>query len=787
MVPDGTLLKEILKQQKIRAMFLVPAVIEELLFEPNGIRYFKDLDFLAYSGAPSSPAVGDRLSKVVELLSPFGSTETLIVPELALPWEDWAWHEFNPLFKHEMQLLDADEGTYELVLVCDDDMKDINAVYHNLPGVGKYHTKDLFVRHPTRPTLYKYYGRRDDIIVLANGEKFNPMPLEMHVRDQSSLKGTLVIGNGRTQAVLLVEPAEPLDEAAKAEMVETLWPLVEEANALVPSQGRIAKNKIICAASDKPFARTGKGTVVRKLTEQAYKDEIKALDSDAPLTNGIFNGIDNMGLEPSLKPVYERATVIGFLRRVLTAASFAAGATVGEDDDFFAYGLDSVQSIEITANLKRTLRAQVPKTVSVDWITPRTIFHNPSLADLSRLLTAFLNEGIIPNEDRRLTRARAVDEVVERYTQDLPARPAQATPAKMSAVAVIGTTGYLGGYLVASLLKDAAIQKVFCLNRSGDAEEKQKAALTRLDKALEPHLHKLVYFKVALGQPRLGLGEEEYQTLVDSVDAVAYNAWRLDFGLSIRTFDPFLRATRDLVDLAAASRRNMRILFVSSVSAVHGMDTAVPEAPVEDALAALDNGYGQSKLAAERILAAANEQAGIPVSIARVCQVGGPSAAAAGTWADQPWISALLRTSKALRALPSPFAPLDWVPVDVVAAMLHRFLLQQPVPAGAQVFNVYPPKPQPWEALVDALRESAGISSVIPWSDWIRRLQGIRDPTPEDVAKYPALKLLDFYSTLTDGTREVKFATDHARSVSQVDIPTLDRDTIQSWLQDWGL
>src|SRR5258707_455829 len=92
--PDSTLLKRVILNQKLRCMLLPPAVIEGLLNEPNGIDFFKGLAFLVYSGAPFSPATGDRLSQVVEIISPFGSTEVYPQPELAPSREDWAYHEF---------------------------------------------------------------------------------------------------------------------------------------------------------------------------------------------------------------------------------------------------------------------------------------------------------------------------------------------------------------------------------------------------------------------------------------------------------------------------------------------------------------------------------------------------------------------------------------------------------------------------------------------------------------------------------------------------------------------
>ena len=140
-----------------------------------------------------------------------------------------------------MELYDSSEGVFELVILADESTKDTTAVYHNVPGVSRYYTKDLFLRNPdlAKPNLYRYYGRRDDIIVLQNGEKFNPVPLELTVQAHPSLKGALMIGNGRNQAALLVEPQQPLtDEASRSQLLDDIWPLVDKSNSLVPGQVR---------------------------------------------------------------------------------------------------------------------------------------------------------------------------------------------------------------------------------------------------------------------------------------------------------------------------------------------------------------------------------------------------------------------------------------------------------------------------------------------------------------------------------------------------------------------
>ncbi len=91
---------------------------------------------------------------------------------------------------------------------------------------------------------------------------------------QSSLNGSpntghplrmraLAVGQGRFLAALLLEPPSDINRAS---LVEEVWPLVEQANLLVPAHGQLTRTKVAVTNAGKPFQRAGKGTVVRKLT-----------------------------------------------------------------------------------------------------------------------------------------------------------------------------------------------------------------------------------------------------------------------------------------------------------------------------------------------------------------------------------------------------------------------------------------------------------------------------------------------------------------------------------------
>lgn len=66
----------------------------------------------------------------------------------------------------------------------EDTIKRISDLDRSYPGLKEWRTKDLFKRRPTKPNFWCFHGRKDDILVLSNGEKVYPI-----------LKGPLLQGH----------------------------------------------------------------------------------------------------------------------------------------------------------------------------------------------------------------------------------------------------------------------------------------------------------------------------------------------------------------------------------------------------------------------------------------------------------------------------------------------------------------------------------------------------------------------------------------------------------------
>jgi acyl-CoA synthetase (AMP-forming)/AMP-acid ligase II len=609
--PSGSLLKSIMQHQKLRALYIPPAVAEQLLQEPQGIDFFKNLDFLVYTGAPFSPDAGKQLIEVTELVSLYGSTEAFQVPQLIPSKDDWAYMEWNPTFKLEMQPSEDEEGVYEMVLFTDSSTESISALNHNMPGVAEWRTKDLFMPHPTKKNLWKYSGRRDDIIVLSNSEKFNPVPMELHMQGHPLIAGALVIGKERVRASLLLEPKQHVQDDERQALIKTVWPRVEEANKLVPGHGRILQSNIIIASADKPFSRAGKGTIVRKLTEQNFKEEIETLYSQTKLQ--LLANLPPLMTTFERKDVlqFERKGVLRFVRSIIVSC-FPAAAAASDGEDLFSHGLDSLKITELVPILKAGILEQATGS-DVSWISPEIIYQYPSIGQLSIIFKDFLNFRKIPSGRTADARISIMENVVRTYTRDLPKRSEHNASSPQESdfcVAITGSTGTLGTYILSALVTKESITRIYCLNRNPTAQQEQESLL--LSRGVPQHyLSKLHFRTVSISQQRLGLSIDDYDQLLQDVDLMLHNAWKLDFNLSLQSYEnPYLYSVRNIIDFSVKSKKKARICFVSSVSAVMDSKSTVQETPALDFAAALKLGYAESKCVTEAILTAANQTSG---------------------------------------------------------------------------------------------------------------------------------------------------------------------------------
>ena len=83
------------------------------------------------------------------------------------------------------------------------------------------------------------------------------------------------VGTRRPKGALLVELRNPSED--KEAFLESLWPLVEEANKPVPYTAKITKDMILITDEALPMARSVKGTIERRSTVRLYEQKLDVL------------------------------------------------------------------------------------------------------------------------------------------------------------------------------------------------------------------------------------------------------------------------------------------------------------------------------------------------------------------------------------------------------------------------------------------------------------------------------------------------------------------------------
>lgn len=349
-------------------------------------------------------------------------------------------------------------------------------------------------------------------------------------------------------------------------------------------------------------------------------------------------------------------------------------------------------------------------------------------------------------QDRERVVAGYVAELTDGWDRTLSAP--SASPADASStdpdvkgvvVLITGGTGGLGSHLVSKALAHPNVTRVVCLNRRNnkqEARQRQWQSLLQKGTGVSPGDHvmdRIDVLETDLSKPNLGLSEEAYTTVVNTVTHIVHNAWLMHSKWPIKRFEPQLRIMANMIGLTRdiSARRGPGTLvtfeFVSSIATVghHPLWTGrpvVPEARVSIE-SVLPTGYGDAKYACERMLDATLHRypSRFRAAAVRLGQIAGSSIN--GYWNHTEHVSFLVKSSQTLRALPDFGGTLGWTPVDDMAGTLVDILLQPDRVSLYPIYHIENPVRQQWDRMITMLADTLDIAAVIPFDDWVRRVR----------------------------------------------------------------
>ncbi|CAE6439222.1 unnamed protein product, partial [Rhizoctonia solani] len=223
-----------------------------------------------------------------------------------------------------------------------------------IDGKPAYKTKDLVVRHPLKPELWKIFGRLDDQIVLMNGEKTNPGPMgelggvildyfawlilnaEAEIVKCPIVRYAIMFGRERTQTGVLIELEESSYEAyrtkeGRIQAVEEIWPFIECANRASSTHSRLDKQAVILVDPARLLPRTPKGTISRSAAFKLYAHDIEEMYLDLEKCSSAVTSTSSHGLWTSLDSI--EAWIGKYVKSLL-------GREVDVAGDLFQQGMD---------------------------------------------------------------------------------------------------------------------------------------------------------------------------------------------------------------------------------------------------------------------------------------------------------------------------------------------------------------------------------------------------------------------------------------------------------------
>ena len=655
-IATASLVVSLVERVRPTSMMTVPSILEDITLLSDfdsAASTLASLDYVVVGGGGIKSSVGHELdSKGVTLLNHFGATELGALAPIFRPEKGY---NYNYLRLRTDMGLNLEFTKPDLRLNERLDARSCKLIGYPFGWGCPFELQDSLECNPLKPTSeVRILGRNDDMIVLGTGEKVLPHLLERALEQETSVRRAIVFGNGQDEIGVLIEP-DPRTSQPDTELIEALWPTIVEANKSMDGHARISsKAAIIIKPNGKEIPLSDKGSAQRKEVYSRFAIEIER----------VYGRLQNEG-SSGLAMTFDIAKPEHGLRNMVQHClpDHVGDDTWRNEEDFIHLGLDSLQATRLRRTLCASLdHSQHPRydsrSLPVDFV-----YSHPSVSKMAEALTQTPpgSGGNTKREMEHLTLKYAFDDIVcTNYTQG-------------SVILLTGATGNLGAHLLQSLGENEKVKRVVCLLRSRTTSasanlhemlrDRQRQALLIRDISLSD----IAWSKIRLlfwnpGAKLLGLSQADYDDLTLNVTHIFHGAWPMDFQRKLLSFEPQVKAVRDLVELGRAVHRvrprtRPKIVFASSIAVVgrHPLTAKsrpVPEVTMDDPAVTLPMGYAQAKWVCEKVLesAFATLQGEVDPLILRIGQLSG--AQSTGFWGCNEHIPALLKASQQIGTLP---------------------------------------------------------------------------------------------------------------------------------------
>ena len=223
---------------------------------------------------------------------------------------------------------------------------------------------------------------------------------------------------------------------------------------------------------------------------------------------------------------------------------------------FTSYGMDSLAATRISEALRPFVKvSQMQLLGGMNW---------------NHLEMKMRGAGTTTDGASAVSLISPLVKMVEKYSKNFGEHvPSLESPTE-DVILITGTSGSVGSSILVDCLKRPNVKCIYALNRpSEDPVKAHKAAFE--ERGFDPSLvdaPKLTLLNADLTAGDLGIGELLLEELRTTVTHIIHSGWLTNWSFGLPQFEPLIKGTRNLIDLALLSPLPTppRIVFVSSAS-----------------------------------------------------------------------------------------------------------------------------------------------------------------------------------------------------------------------------
>ncbi|KAI7865365.1 hypothetical protein BDF14DRAFT_1730514 [Spinellus fusiger] len=730
-----------LKFNKCTLMALPPLILEQLSIYSNNNNDYSVLQQpkqIVYSGAPLRKDITKSFREnKVNICATYGSTETgaMLMSDITYKSPNWEAFRLISVAKDYCVFEPYGEDSQTKHLV-------IKSTYPRLAAgicsedTQSYNTNDIFFEDPKYPGCYNYVSRIDDILVMKNGEKTNPLLIEADLRTCAIIKQCVVFGEDRTFVGTLIELSpEKCQNYSSDEIMEIVYSAVDAANKKAPSHSIIFKPMVRILPLGSHLPTTDKNSIIRKRANIQFKDTIDHMYTDYLDKQTVSNtslSIDSSSWSQQQIKTYLVETSANVL-------NLKSNELENTDQDLFDYGLDSILSIELRNKISHAF----------DNLPQDFLYQCPTINLMLEFLTSKATNDISHSAKEHIRTNKILEDYLLRADASFSVATYDSAIMKDQVVLLTGATGFLGSFLLAKLIREPSVKKIYCLVRSQGSKALDRIVTSFEKWSLDTELlqsPKVAALPVNLKDKMLGFSKTDYDVMKSEVTVIQHCAWVLDFNQYIDFYEKeCIQGLFNLLEFSYRKRNPIHFHFVSSVSASAGWMQVIPESPLpKSSKVTMPMGYARSKYIAEHLLNYLAEEKHLPCYIERLGQIYGDTVNGAWSTAEQ-YPMMFIGGGSVMGKMPSMNTTIDWISVDHAANSMVDIMIktiENPTHSEQFIYHIVNPNRITWGEVLNLMKGCGMQFDVVTPSEWVAEL-GKDD-------KNPAYKLKSFYTNCFD-------------------------------------